>query len=151
MCFSALRGLLVLGSFFLLITLVSAQAVTPAASLAAVLKASRWQKRVLLLCAPTADNTALLRQRQLLATDRPGLEARELLVREVLFTNLSAADRKYLTETLHVSPTSFTMVLLGKDGDPKRRETEPVTPSSLFTTIDAMPMRQREMQGRNPR
>ncbi|PJJ47789.1 DUF4174 domain-containing protein [Hymenobacter chitinivorans] len=145
---SVLRGLLVLSSFILWSTLVSAQAV---GSLAASLKASRWQKRVLLLCAPTSDNAALLRQRQLLATDRPGLQARELLVREVLFATLSAADRNYLTETLHVSPTRFTMVLLGKDGGSKRRETEPVTPASLFTTIDAMPMRQREMQGNKPR
>ena len=144
---SALRWLLVLGGFFLCATRVSAQASAPARSLAASLKAYRWQKRVLLLCAPTSDNAALLRQRQLLATDRAGLEARELLVREVLFTALPAADREYLTETLHVSPTGFTVLLLGKDGGPKRRETEPVAPSSLFTTIDAMPMRQREMQG----
>ncbi|MCB2408909.1 DUF4174 domain-containing protein [Hymenobacter lucidus] len=148
MCPSALRGLLVLSGFFLWSTVVNAQS---GGSLAASLKASRWQKRVLLLCAPTSDNAALRRQRQLLATDPPGLEARELLVREVLFTALSAADRNYLTETLRVSPTGFTLVLLGKDGGSKRRETEPVTPSSLFTTIDAMPMRQREMQGSKPR
>ncbi|MCB2377272.1 DUF4174 domain-containing protein [Hymenobacter sp. BT635] len=148
---STLRGLLILCSLFTLSAVVRAQSLPDQRSLAALLKASRWQKRVLLLCAPTADSPALLRQRQLLAADRAGLEARELLVREIVPATLSAADREYLTQTLRVSTTGFTVLLLGKDGGVKRRETEPVAPSSLFATIDAMPMRQREMQGSKPR
>jgi hypothetical protein len=114
--------------------------------LAALLKASRWQKRVLLLCAPTPNDAALLRQRQLLASTRADLDTRDLLVHEVVFSQLSAADKKYLTETLRVPATKFAVLLVGKDGGTKRRETEPVTPVSLFSTIDRMPMRQQEMR-----
>ncbi|WP_022822463.1 DUF4174 domain-containing protein [Hymenobacter norwichensis] len=115
-------------------------------SLATLLKTSRWQKRVLLLCAPTSTDAALLRQRQLLSAARPQLDARDLLVHEVLLDNLSAADKNYVTETLRTSGASFTVLLIGKDGGVKRRETEPVMPVSLFKTIDVMPMRQQEMK-----
>lgn len=125
---------------------LQAQPSSAPASLAALLKASRWQKRVLLLCAPTGTDAALLRQRQLLAPARADLAARDLLVREVVLAELSAADRKYVAETLRVSGSSFTVLLVGKDGGVKRRETEPVAPASLFETIDVMPMRQQEMR-----
>lgn len=139
--------LLVLGGLLSRSAVVQAQEMAPAkTSLTALLKASRWQKRVLLLCAPTATDAALLRQRQLLAPARAGLNARDLLVQEVVLTQLSPADKKYLAETLRVSPTSFTVLLIGKDGGAKRRETEPITPASLFSTIDGMPMRQQEMR-----
>ncbi|MCS4120976.1 hypothetical protein GGP45_001318 [Salinibacter ruber] len=41
---------------------------------------------------------------------------------------------------------AFRVVLVGKDGTEKRREAEPVSARSVFDTIDAMPMRQREMR-----
>ncbi|WP_375435675.1 DUF4174 domain-containing protein [uncultured Hymenobacter sp.] len=146
MRFISFRWLLVLGSLVLPSITVRAQATTVKSSVTALLKASRWQKRVLLLCAPTATDATLLRQRQLLAPARADLAARDLLVHEVLLTQLSSADKKYLTETLRVAPANFTAVLIGKDGGAKRRETEPVTPASLFSTIDVMPMRQQEMR-----
>ena len=123
-----------------------AQPVASHRSVAALLQACRWQKRVLLLCAPTADNTVLQRQRQLLAPARAGLDARDLTVREVVLTAVSEADRTYLAQRLRVSPSGFTLLLLGKDGGIKQRETKPVAPSSLFATIDAMPMRQLEVR-----
>lgn len=147
MRFTSFRWLLVLGGFVLCSTMVKGQATTSSKnSVTALLKASRWQKRVLLLCAPTATDDALLRQRQLLAPARTDLSARDLLVQEVLLNEVSPTDKKYLTETLRVSPTGFTALLIGKDGGAKRRETEPVTPTSLFSTIDVMPMRQQEMR-----
>ncbi|GHD16218.1 DUF4174 domain-containing protein [Tianweitania populi] len=38
----------------------------------------------------------------------------------------------------------FTVILLGKDGQEKLRDTKPVTSGALFELIDSMPMRQRE-------
>ncbi len=143
----SLRWLLVFGGLLVSAAAVKAQANTSAkTSLAALLKASRWQKRVLLICAPAATDANLLRQRQLLAPARADLDARDLLVQEVLLNQLSTADKKHLTEVLRVSLTGFTAVLIGKDGGAKHRETEPVAPASLFSTIDAMPMRQQEMR-----
>ncbi|UOQ65337.1 DUF4174 domain-containing protein [Hymenobacter volaticus] len=144
---TSFRWLLVLGGVVLGSAVARGQASTaPKSSLTALLKASRWQKRVLLLCAPTATDDALLRQRQLLAPARADLAARDLLVQEVLLNQVSPTDKKYLTENLRVSTTGFTALLIGKDGGAKRRETEPVAPSSLFSTIDVMPMRQQEMR-----
>lgn len=115
-------------------------------SIVALLKESKWQKRVLLLYAPTADNADLLRQQQLLEADRPGLAAREITVREVVASQLSAADRTYVQQRLAVSGATFVLLLIGKDGGVKRRETEPISAKSLFSTIDVMPMRQQEMR-----
>lgn len=122
---------------------VTSQAQT---SLAAMLKAGKWQKRVLLLCAPTADNADLRRQRQLLDPARAGLAARDLLVREVLDSQLSDQDRRYLREELGVKAADFTVLLIGKDGGVKQRSTTPLPPARLFTTIDAMPMRRQEIR-----
>lgn len=138
--------LLVFGGLVCSAVAAQAQPKPATTSLVTLMKASRWQNRVLLLCAPTTTDAALLRQRQLLASNRPGLTARDLLVREVVFDNLSATDKKYVTETLRTSGSSFTVLLIGKDGGVKRRETEPVAPASLFKTIDVMPMRQQEMK-----
>lgn len=120
----------------------------PSAPLAAQLKASRWQQRVLLLYAPTPTDAQLRRQRELLSTARPGLTARDVLVRVLVGSELSATDTRYLTQCLGVAPGGFAVLLLGKDGGVKRRETQPVAPASLFSTIDAMPMRQQETRQR---
>jgi hypothetical protein len=39
----------------------------------------------------------------------------------------------------------FTVVLVGKDGGAKLSSARPIDPKRLMDTIDAMPMRQREM------
>lgn len=146
MLFTSLRWLLIASGLLLGAATVQAQVKPVNNSLAALLKASRWQKRVLLLCAPSATDAALVRQRQLLASAQPALDARALLVHEVLLSNLSAADKTYLAENLRVSSVRFVVLLIGKDGGVKRRETAPVSPTSLFKTIDVMPMRQQEMR-----
>lgn len=45
-----------------------------------------------------------------------------------------------------ITPREFTVVLLGKDGGEKLRVHTPVSYEILHQTIDAMPMRQQEMQ-----
>lgn len=121
----------------------------PATSLAATIKDSKWQKRVLLLCAPTADNADLRRQQQLLGPARAELNTRDLLVREVLTSQLPPADQRYAREQLKVPANGFVVILIGKDGGVKRRETSPLPPAQLFSTIDAMPMRRQEMRRGN--
>lgn len=116
-----------------------------AASLASTLKAARWRQRVLLICAPTVTDALLLKQRALLQPARVGLAERDLLVRELPWASLPEADRNYLRQ-LGGSPSSFRVLLIGKDGGVKRRDTEPVVPATLFATIDGMPMRRQEMK-----
>ncbi|OWP63867.1 hypothetical protein CDA63_06550 [Hymenobacter amundsenii] len=117
----------------------------PAASLVSTVKAARWRQRVLLICAPTATDAQLLKQRALLQPARAGLTERDLLVQELPWASLPEADRNYLRQ-LGGSPDSFRVLLIGKDGGVKRRDTAPVTPAALFATIDGMPMRRQEMK-----
>ncbi|RZK33884.1 MAG: DUF4174 domain-containing protein, partial [Hymenobacter sp.] len=40
--------------------------------------------------------------------------------------------------------TSFSVVLIGKDGGVKLAQTQPLAPENLFGTVDKMPMRKQE-------
>jgi len=59
---------------------------------------------------------------------------------------ITAASAQRIRERFDVETEGFTVILVGKDGTEKRRETEPVSMASIFATIDAMPMRQAEMK-----
>ncbi len=136
--------------FLLMTVLLLPAATTPAQtapniSLEATVKAAHWRQRILLICAPTATDAQLLKQRALLQPARAGLTERDLLVRELPWNTLSEADRNYLRQ-LGVKTDSFRVLLIGKDGGMKRRDTEPVAPTALFATIDGMPMRRQEMK-----
>lgn len=129
--------------------LLSLQAARPAAaptSLAATLRASRWQQRVLLLGASTAAQADFQRQKQLLATEANGLADRDFKVIEVLYTGLSPADRQCWTQHLGQPLQGFRLVLIGKDGGVKRIETAPIAGADIFGTVDKMPMRRQEMR-----
>jgi hypothetical protein len=126
--------------------LLAAQATAPP-TLAERLRASRWHHRVLLIGAPTADQAELKRQKTLLATDAAGLAERDVQVMEVLYDQLSPADRQCWTQQLGQPLAGFRVVLIGKDGGAKRTETQPLAPASLFGTVDKMPMRRQEMRG----
>ncbi len=125
--------------------------VTPPAvppGLAAVLRAARWQHRVLLIGAPTASQADFQHQKKLLAAEANGLAERDFKVIDVPYDQLTPADRQYWTQQLGQPVTGFRVVLIGKDGGIKRTETQPLAPVSLFGTVDKMPMRRREMQSR---
>ena len=77
------------------------------------------------------------------------MAARDLQVVEVLYNQLSPADRQCWTQQLGQALVGFRVVLVGKDGGVKRVETQPLAPASLFGTVDKMPMRRQEMRGRN--
>jgi hypothetical protein len=138
-----LTGLLALAA----LPLLAAQSAAPP-GLAEVLRASHWQQRVLLIGAPTADLAELKRQKTLLAPDAKGLAERDFKVVEVLYDQLSPADRQCWTQQLGQPLAGFRIVLIGKDGGVKRTETQPLATASLFGTVDKMPMRRQEMRGK---
>jgi hypothetical protein len=138
-----LRGLAALA----LLPLLAAQ---PAAApgLAATLRASRWQHRLLLIGAPTAQDASLVQQKQLLATASAGLAARDFQVLEVSYDQLSPADRQCWTQQLGQPLSGFVVVLVGKDGGVKRTSSKPLPATDFFGTVDKMPMRRQEMQSK---
>jgi len=114
--------------------------------LAATLRASRWQHRLLLLGAPTAGQAELQAQKQLLAAAATGLAARDFRVLEVPYDQLTPADRQCWTQELGQPLAGFRVVLVGKDGGVKRASAQPLPPADLFNLVDKMPMRRQEMR-----
>lgn len=105
----------------------------------------RWRARVLVLSAPHPDDAALRAQRQALAAVRPGAAERDLVTLEALGSDRSA---QALRRRLGLPADTFRAVLVGKDGGAKLISAEPVPPQTLFSTIDAMPMRRNETRPR---
>jgi hypothetical protein len=58
-------------------------------------------------------------------------------------------ERDFIVET-RFGPAAFSVVLIGKDGGEKLRQTIPLAPADLFALVDAMPMRQAEIRERPP-
>ena len=135
------------GVALVLFPLLAAQS-APSAGLAQALQASCWQHRVLLIGAPTASQAELKRQKTLLAADDKGLSERDFKVIEVVYDQLSPADRQCWTQQLGQPLSGFRVVLIGKDGGVKRTETQPLAAADFFHTVDKMPMRRQEMRGR---
>ncbi|UMY18406.1 DUF4174 domain-containing protein [Methylobacterium organophilum] len=109
------------------------------------LAAHQWRSRVLVLSAPGAEDKTLRAQREALASARTRLRERDLVVLEAVG---SSADAVRLRRRLGLSAEAFHAVLVGKDGGVKLSSQEPIPPQTLFSTIDAMPMRRDEMRRR---
>lgn len=103
----------------------------------------RWQNRLVVLFAPAQHDTDYRAQIAALAAAEAGLAERNILV----FADTDPAARGVLRQRL--AGAGFMLLLIGKDGGLKRRETAPIAPEALFATIDAMPMRRREMDARD--
>ncbi|PSQ96453.1 MAG: hypothetical protein BRD55_06375 [Bacteroidetes bacterium SW_9_63_38] len=123
-------------------------------------QAHRWEHRLLFVFAPSDTSEALTTQEQHFEDTDAGFRDRDLLLltltrgEEGTRRSAPGASQQPLTEAAverlydqcDVPADAFRVVLVGKDGTEKRRNAQPVTARSVFDTIDAMPMRQREMR-----
>lgn len=108
----------------------------------------RWEQRVLLVFAPVDRDTSLTKQRKIVGAEQEAFRERDLRVVEIVGETISGA-RDYaprLRQRYGIGDREFAAVLLGKDGGVKLRANRPLDSGQLFDTIDAMPMRQREMR-----
>jgi hypothetical protein len=112
---------------------------------AASLDAYRERARVLVLSAPDAGDAQLKAQRAALDPVRGGVAERDLVVLEAVG---SSAEARALRARLGLPSDRFRAVLVGKDGGAKLTAEAPIPPQTLFSTIDAMPMRRAEMRTR---
>ncbi|QMS87417.1 DUF4174 domain-containing protein [Nostoc edaphicum CCNP1411] len=114
----------------------------------------KWKNRVLLVFAPSIDNHTYQQQMQLLQEHNSGFADRDLVLVQVLSTDESYANKQPIDESsaaklrdrFEVDKESFRVILVGKDGGMKRSYAKPVQATAIFEEIDAMPMRQQEMQ-----
>lgn len=113
----------------------------------------KWQNRLLLIFAPTPDNVAYQAQLDKLKRNKEGLKERDVKVFHLLSAGGAFVDDRsiakpqvdQLARKFGINPAAFTVILIDKDGTQKLRQTEPLGIKELFSVIDAMPMRQREM------
>ena len=130
-------------------SLLPAALVLAAPQASAPVDAMRWEERVLLVFAPQERDAGLSKQRKNVGADGDGFRDRELRVVEVVGESVAGA-RDYaprLRQRYRIASDEFAAVLVGKDGTVKLRTNRPIDTAQLFTTIDSMPMRQREMTG----
>lgn len=115
----------------------------------------RWQDRLVLVY--TEDRSAELYRKQidLLKKDMEGLEDRKLVIYH--FTpgevkkGLGSGEwekRNGSAAKFFETQGKFEVLLLGLDGRVKLRQESLLTREKLYSTIDAMPMRQSELRNR---
>ena len=103
----------------------------------------RWERRVLLVSAPNAQDAALAAQRRIVAGWQSAGEARDLRVVEVVGGEVAGATdaASALRRKYRLPGKDFAAILIGKDGGEKLRSARPIPATVLEDTIDAMPMR----------
>ena len=114
------------------------------------LKQYQWEKRLILLFAPSAEDQ-VYREQVAVLEGSEGLLERDLLTAHLFGAGSGQLGDEVLSEDEAAALRSeyevegeFTFILIGKDGTEKRRSQEVVQVEDLFTQIDSMPMRQRE-------
>ena len=107
------------------------------------------KKRVLLVFAPAEEDAAYRRQRAFWKGEEVGFEERQLVVLPLLADSKSPTPQT-LAKRFDIDPTSFRVILIGKDGHDAYRSDQPVVAQTVYTRIDAMPMRRAEMQRQKP-
>lgn len=115
----------------------------------------KWKYRPLFIFADSAANSALAEQRQIFAASRVGLVERDVVLIWVIGNNVSIDGEPGLRQTAaafraryEVGPTEFKALLVGKDGSVKLASSSAIRVESLYSTIDAMPMRRDEIRRR---
>ena len=114
----------------------------PATNTTTTVESYRWARRPLLIFAERTEQSQI--QRALLKKHTAALAERDVVVLiDADPANQTALRQKY-------QPKGFEVLLLGKDGLIKTRQSTPVTAEELFRVIDAMPMRAREIKPKEP-
>lgn len=112
------------------------------------------KNRLLLVFAPSEQDSAYQTQKQLILGHQSQFDERDLRLIEV-FANgkshvdnqaINAASAARLRDRFHVSKDEFCIILVGKDGYEKRRDRTPIELARIFNQVDQMPMRQQEMR-----
>ncbi len=91
------------------------------------------------------DNGIAARNKQmaLLNADTKGWQERNIVIH-----TYQTSEEKEAAGKWNIKPdASFTFILVGKDGGEKMRTDTVVSLAQLYKTIDAMPMRKKEMKG----
>ncbi len=103
-----------------------------------------WLRRPVVVFADTPNDPNFRRQMQAIEADVAGLEERDVVV--IIDTDPEA--RSAVRQRLR--PRGFSLVLMDKDGEVKRRAPAAWSIRELVHAIDRFPLRREEMLERNP-
>lgn len=117
-------------------------------------EAFEWENRLLLVFAPAADDPRLRQQNEILDTVGAGLADRDMRIIRLrpdaaVTVDGMAVEAPAATEIYRdfdIDNSEFAVLLIGKDGTLKMKQTAPAATDAVFDLIDSMPMRQLEMQ-----
>lgn len=143
--------------FLLLVTLAVASAAMAQSTVEQFLAKYEWQNRIVLVFAPGHSNSLFRDQLQEFKGYEDGFADRDLITFHLFSSMESFQSSKKINKNLtdqfyrfyNVEKGEFMVLLIGKDGTEKLRQSKPLATDSLFSVIDAMPMRQREMRNNN--
>lgn len=115
-----------------------------------------WKNRLLLVFAPSEHDARYRDLKRELREHGDAILERDLLVFHVLENGVSrlgpspidAQSAALLRDRFSVNPGQFLVVLIGKDGGEKLRRGGELDITEIFSLIDSMPMRQREIRER---
>ncbi|WP_374158402.1 DUF4174 domain-containing protein [Mycobacterium sp. G7A2] len=133
--------------------LVASAGLGSGTAVAAELGDYRWERRPLLLFAPTNSDPRLVETLSRIDADRCDVLDRDMVVGVVVGGGTSTLNgqvidtqqAQQLMGRYGVGDTDFTVVLIGKDGGEKWRVNDVPRLRTVFAVIDGMPMRNREM------
>ncbi len=138
--------------FIVLISLISFQSMS-----AQNLTEYKWKNRLIIIFTQSSDSKNAEEQLNKLKKDADGLKERKLKIihsipgeYQVVFPEISDWQDSDLYRKMKQEEDRFEIILIGLDGGVKLRQTELLTLSKLFQTIDSMPMRKAEMRKNNP-
>ena len=114
----------------------------------------KWENRVLLLFTPDAKNEEYTKQKTNISANAKGLPERDMVLIDIEGEDTvrvngevqTGEHGKQMREQFDIAPSTFTILLLGKDGTEKYRSTTAVPVEDIYNIIDQMPMRQQEMR-----
>jgi len=137
----------------MLIVLVASTSLGSATAAAAELSDYRWERRPLLLFAPTDSDPRVVETLGRIEASRCDFVSRDMVVGLVLTEGnstldgqvINADESQRLVNQYAIGENAFSVLLIGKDGGEKLRVTEVPDLQAIYAVIDGMPMRSREM------
>lgn len=140
-----------------LMVLVTSIALGSATAVADELGDYRWERRPLLVFAPTDSDPRLVETLGRIEASRCDFVSRDMVLGLVVTEGnstldgqaINADESQRLRDRHAIGENAFSVVLIGKDGGEKLRVNEVPDLSVIYAVIDGMPMRGREMNA-NP-
>lgn len=135
------------------IVLATSAVLLPARAVAAELSDYLWQRRPLLVFAPSEGDPRLVETMRRIEATRCDFADRDMVLGRIVTEGASTLDgqaidtgqARQLFSEFGIGAKDFSVVLIGKDGGEKWRVNGVPDLQTVYGVIDGMPMRGREM------